>query len=58
MSRLHVTVAECKRKEMNKCLEEQFINGLTDDGMIVAIIHKLKPVSHAISVISKQILAW
>ena len=45
-------------KELDRCLKEQFIYGLNDDGMIVEIIHELTLCSDMSSVTSEQVLVW
>ena len=41
MGRLRTAVAECKYKEVDRQLKEQFIHGLNDDEMLVEFIRKL-----------------
>ena len=41
MGRLRTAVVECKYKEGNRQLKEQFIHGLNDDEMLVEVIRKL-----------------
>ena len=38
IGRLRTAVAECKYKEVDRQLKEQFIHGLNDDEMLVEII--------------------
>ena len=41
MDRLRMSVAECKYKETDRQLKEQFINDLNDSDMSVKIIREL-----------------
>ena len=47
---------ECDHK-MDRDLKYQFINSLSDDGMIVEVIHEQTAISDMNSVISEQVLA-
>ena len=49
--------AECKYKELDRHLKEQFINGLNDDGMDMEIISEHTSVVDTMSVTSEQVLA-
>ena len=41
MGRLRTDVVECKYKEVDRQLKEQFIHGLNDDEMLAEIIREL-----------------
>ena len=58
MGRLRTMAAECKYKELDRCLKEQFVNGLNDDVMMVEIIFELTSMLDTSSVTSKQVFAW
>ena len=58
MGRLYLMTVACKYKVMNRCLKEQLIYGLNDDGMIVEIICELTAISNRSLVTSEQVLAW
>ena len=49
--------ADCTHKETDRCLKEQFINGLNNDCMATEIIRELKVISYASSVTGAQVLA-
>ena len=54
IGRLRMKVADCKYKETNMHMKEQFINGLNDDSMKTEIVEELRALSDISSVISKQ----
>ena len=50
--------AECKYKNLDRHLKEQFIYGLNDDGTMEEIIKKLTSMVYTSSVTGTQVLAW
>ena len=58
MGRLVIMEAECKYKELDKHLKEQFINGLKDDGMMVEIVWEHTSVVNTSSVTSTEVMVW
>ena len=58
MGRLKIKVTNCKYKEYDRRLKEQFINGLDDDTIIAKIIKELTALKDTREVSSKQVLMW
>ena len=58
MGRLHVAVAECNYKELDRQLKQQFIHGLNDKVMLDKIIRQLTAKNNNKQVMSEGVLAW
>ena len=58
MGRLHVVVAECNYRELDRQLKEQFIHGLNDKLMLVKIIRELTAKNSNEQVTSEGMLIW
>ena len=58
MGRLCVVAAECKYRELDRQLKEQFIHGLSDKVMLDEIIRELTTQNNNEQVTSEGILAW
>ena len=58
MGRLQVKAADCKYKENEGRLKEQFINGLNDKAITVKITKKLMVPKDTSKVTSDQVLVW
>ena len=51
-------VNECKYKEKDRRLKEQFINGINDDKMMAEIIGELTTVKKTTEITSEQVIDW
>ena len=58
MGKLIIKPTECKYKEVERKLNEQFINGNIDQTITAEIIRGLTVLKHTSAVTSEQILAW
>ena len=58
MGRLHVVVAECGYKEIDRQLKEQFIHSLNNKGMLDKITKELTTKSNDKQTTSEGVLAW
>ena len=58
MGRLHVEVAECNYREVDRQLKEQFIHGLNDKCMLDEIIRELTAKNDEEQVTSEGMLIW
>ena len=58
MGKLRIAATECKYKEINRQLKEQFIHGLNDSDMSIEIIKKLVKLEENDNVTSEQVLTW
>ena len=58
MGWLHMAVAECRYKEIDRQLKEQFIHGLNDKIMLNEIIRELTSRTGNVQTTSKDVLAW
>ena len=58
MGRLHVTVADCNYRGLDRQLKEQFIHGLNDKLMLDAIIRELTTKNNDEQVTSKCVQTW
>ena len=55
---IRAVTIECNYKELDKKLNDQFINGLNDSDMLAAIIRELSKTDENMQVTSKQVLVW
>ena len=58
MGRLRTAVVECKYKEVDRQLKEQFIHGLNDNEMLAEIIRELTKCKENVTIPSEAILVW
>ena len=55
---MDVAAAECKYRELDRQLKEQFINGLNDKAMLDEIIREHTTKNNNKQVMSEAVLAW
>ena len=58
MGRLHVVVAECNYRDLDRQLKEQFIHGLNDKLMLDEIIREIMAKNNDEQVSSEGMLTW
>ena len=58
MGSFRIMLADCNYKETDRCLKEQYINGMKDDTIMTEIIRGLMAIYDTSSVTSGQVLAW
>ena len=58
MGHLRLKENECKYKEHNSCLKEQFINKVNDDALTQQISKELTMIKNTSDVTSEPVLAW
>ena len=58
IGRLHVVVAQCGYRKIDRQLKEQFIHGLNEKGMLDEIIKELTTKSNDEQTTSEGVLAW
>ena len=58
MRRLHIAVAECSYREVDRQLKEQFIHGLNDKTMLNKVIRDLTAKDNNEQTTSEDVLVW
>ena len=58
MGRLRTAAVQCKYKELDRQLKEQFIHCLNDDEMLVEVIRELTKCGGDVTIPSEIVLAW
>ena len=57
MGKLRTVAVECKYKEVDRHLKEQFVHGLSDDEMLVEVIGELTKCEENVTIPSETVLA-
>ena len=58
IDRWRTAEVECKYKEVDRQLKEQFIHGLNDDEKLVEVIRELRKCGKDVPIPSETVLAW